>query len=326
MATSLTEKRVLVTGGGGFIGSRLVHELLTRNYKVRVLDVQPGPLKDVTSPNLELIGIGSNDLRGGMVDRNLVDRIVEGVDIIYHLAINWDAVTWTRMHPLADVFDANIRGTLNLLDAAKSHGTKHFLFAGSCAVYGGASLHTVDEEVVCKPELWDGDPGPAYGIVKLTTEKLCLMYYHHYGLPVTAFRIEVVFSDNEALLLSSRYLDKLLKNEDIEVGEDEGCASIHVDEVVDAFLLATLDERAYGHVFNLSNPATYITHQELYQTIIQLTRSKSKIKTIPSRTLISCVPESVEKMQRTLGWRPKKTKEDLKKAVAQTVQAMLKQS
>lgn len=133
------------------------------------------------------------------------------------------------------------------------------------------------EETVCKPE-----PSPqhlsAYGILKLTTEKLCLMYYHHYELPVTSFRIEVVFSDHESLLsaLNSKYIDKVLKGEDIEVVNGEGCASVHVDEVVNAFSLATLNDKAYSHVFNVSNPTTYITHQELYQFIIQLTGSKSK--------------------------------------------------
>jgi len=321
---SCIEKRVLVTGGGGFIGSRLVHALLEKKCRVKVLDVQPGSLKGKTDPKLELIGVGSDDLQGGMADKSLVNQAVKDVDVIYHLAINWDAVTWTGMHPLADLFDANIRGTINLLEAAKSHGVKHFLFAGSCAVYGEVEPSPVDEETVCKPELSPTHLS-AYGIMKLTTEKLCLMYYHHYGLPVTAFRIEVVFSNDESQLsaLSTRYIEKVVKGENIEVLEGEGCASIHVDEVVDAFLLATLNKKAYGHVFNLSNSATYITHRELYQFIIQLTGSKSKIKVIPSGTRISCMPESIEKIQRILGWKPQKTKEDLKKAIAQTVRSVL---
>jgi len=320
---SFAGKRVLVTGGGGFIGSRLVHALLARECRVKVLDVQPGPLKDETSPNLELIGLGSDELRGGMADKSLVDEAIKDVDVIYHLAINWDAVTWSRMHPLADVFDANIRGTLNLLEAANSHGVRHFLFASSCAVYGGAHSQPVDEETVCKPELWDGDPGPAYGIVKLTTEKLSLMYHHHYGLPVTAFRIEVVFSDDEAQLTGRKDVEKVLNDEDIEVVDGEGCASIHVDEVIAAFLLATLNNNAYGHVFNISNPATYITYQELYQLIIQLTGSKSEIRVLPNPEPTGPISESIEKIQRILGWTPQKTKEDLKKAVAQTVKSIL---
>jgi UDP-glucose 4-epimerase len=318
------KKKVLVTGGTGFIGSRLAKTLLQKGLIVKVLDIQHGLLKEESSPNLEFIGIGSNELRGGMADKVLVKQAVKDVDVIYHLAINWDGATWAGTHPLADLFDVNVRGTLNLLKAAKSCGVRHFLFASSCAVYGEAESSPVGEETVCQPEL-SPQHLSAYGIMKLTAEKLCLMYCHHYGLPVTAFRIEVVFSDNESQLsaLSSEYIDKLLKGEEIEVVNEEGCASVHVDEVVDAFLLATLNDKAYGNVFNISNPATYITHQELYQFLIQLTDSKSKIKVIPCGLRISCMPETIEKIQRIMGWKPQKTKEDLKKAVAETVRSIV---
>jgi len=324
MGVEDVKKKVLVTGGGGFIGSRLVKTLLQKGLTVKVLDIQHGLLKGESNRNLEFIGIGSNELCGGMVDKDLVEQVVRDVDVIYHLAINWDGATWAGTHPLADLFDGNIRGTLNLLEAAKSYGVKHFLFAGSCAVYGEVESSPMDEETVCKPELSPHHLS-AYGIMKLTTEKLCLMYYHHYGLPVTSFRIEVVFSDNESLLsaLSSKYIDKVIRGEDVEVVDGEGCASVHVDEVVDAFLSATVNDKAYGHVFNISNPTTYITHRELYQFIIQLTGSKSKIKVIPSGLRVSCMPESIEKIQRILGWRPQKTKEDLKKAVAETVRSIV---
>lgn len=324
MRTENIEEKVLVTGGGGFIGSVLVRTLLQKGFTVNVLDVQPGSLKGETDPNLKLIGVGSDGLRGGMADKRVVEQAVKNVDVIYHLAINWEWGAQPSALRLADLFDVNVRGTMNLLDAARFHGVKHFIFAGSCAVYGESESSPKDEETVCKPELSPTHLS-AYGIMKLAAEKLCLMYYQRYGLPVTAFRIEVVFSDKESLLsaLSKEYVDKIIRSEDIEVLEGEGCASIHVDEVADAFLLATLNNKAYGHVFNLSNPATYITHGELYQFIIQLTSSKSKISVIPVGKRISCLPESVEKIQRILGWRPRKTKEDLKKAVAETVRSII---
>jgi UDP-glucose 4-epimerase len=323
MGVENIEKKVLVTGGGGFIGSRLAKALLQKGLTVKVLDIQQGLLKGESSPNLEFIGIGSNELHGGIVDKALAKQAAEDVDVIYHLAINWDGAIWTGVHPLADLFDVNVRGTLNLLEAAKSYGVKHFLFASSCAIYGESESSTVDEETVCKPET-SPQHLSAYGIMKLTTEKLCLMYYHRFGLPVTSFRIEVVFSNDESQLsaLSSTYINKLLKGENVEVIDGEGCASVHIDEVVEAFLLATLNDKAYGNVFNISNPATYITHRELYRFIIQLIGSKSRIEVVPSGPRISCMPESIEKIQRTLGWRPQKTKEDLKKAVAETVRSV----
>jgi nucleoside-diphosphate-sugar epimerase len=113
----------------------------------------------------------------------------------------------------------------------------------------------VDEESACKPYIWEGDPGPAYAILKLAMENLCVMYHYRYGLPVTAFRIEYVFASQEQL--------------------DDG-ANIHVDDVVQAFLLATLSKKAYGQIFNVAYSAPYI---------------------------------STRKIQSILGWKPYATKE-----------------
>jgi len=324
MAVKSIERNVLVTGGGGFIGSRLVQALLREGCRVKVLDIQYGRLRGEKSPNLEFIGVGNNELRGGMADKETVERAVRDVDVIYHLAINWDAAIWTRTLPLPILFDVNIRGTLNLLEAARTHGVGHLIFSSSCAVYGKANLLVVDEETVCKPELWKGDPGPAYGIVKLTTEKLCLMYHHHYGLPVTVFRLEVLFDDEEAQMLGKNVVDRVLKGETVEAVEGDGQASIHVDEVVQAFILATLNRDAYGQVFNLSNPDTFISDRELNQLLIQLSDSKSEIKLIANPMDMNPMMESIEKVQNALGWQPHKTKEDIKKAIAQTVNQYLR--
>ncbi len=235
MAIEDIKKKVLVTGGAGFIGSKLVHVLLERGVKVKVLDTQAGALRTETNPNLQFLGIGSESVSGGMADRDLVRQAVEDVDVIYHLAINWNGHTWKHELPVADLFNTNIGGTLNLLDAARSHNTRHFILSSSCTVYGETKTKIVGEDTVCNPELWEGDVGPAYGILKLTTEKLCLLYYHQYGLPVTAFRIEYVFDDNDAIP-SSSIIENLRKEETIEVKDSDGYGSIHVDEVVQAFL------------------------------------------------------------------------------------------
>jgi len=291
---------------------------------VKVLDIQTGLLKDQTDPNLELVGIGGNDKRGGICDKAIVEQAVSNVEVVYHLAINWNGHSWRHQLPLADLFDANIRGTLNLLEAAKTHGTKHFLYASSCAVYGQPETPLLDEESVCKPETWNGDPGPAYGILKLTAEKLCLMYNHHYGLPATAFRIEVVYDDNETLFMNQDTVNTVTKSKSIKVKEDDGFGTIHVDEVVDAFLTATLKKKAYGQVFNLSNPATYLTYGELYRILKELTGSKAEIISTKPPARIGSPLESVEKIRKLLGWKPHKTKENLRNAIIQHAQAMLK--
>jgi len=316
--------KVLVTGGAGFIGSRLVQALLRKGYRAKVLDIQAGLFRDWTDPNLEFVGVGGNDVHGGMSDRAIVEQAVSDVDVVYHLAINWNGHTWRHTLPLADLFDANIRGTLNLLEAAKSHGVKHFLYASSCAVYGATESPRLDEESVCKPELWKGDPGPAYGILKLAIEKLCLMYNYHHGLPATAFRMEVVYDDKETLFMNKDTVDTVMKSKTIRVQEDDGFGTIHVDEVAEAFLMATLKKNTYGQVFNLSNPATYLTYRELYQILKELTGSKAQIKSTKPPPRITSASESVEKIQKLLDWRPHKTKENLRDAIIQHARAILK--
>ena len=256
--TGLASKKVLVTGGGGLIGSRLVQALLAERRKVRVLDVRYGDLDATkTNPNLQFAAISDDPLHGGMADRKLVAQAIKGVDVVYHLAVNWDGFSWRHEVPLADLFDSNIRGTLNLLEAATAEGVRHFLFASSAAVYGetqrtvslrGRSQlkRKADEESHCKPYLWDGDPGPAYAILKLALENLCLMYYHAHQMPVTAFRVEYVFTGKE---------------------ERKDGANIHADDVVRAFLLATLNKKAYGQIFNLAHPVPYISIKKIQRTL-----------------------------------------------------------
>ncbi len=219
-----------------------------------------------TRRNLEFVGVSASDLHGGMVDRRVVEEATRDVSVVYHLAINWDGSTWRHTLPIPDLFDANVRGTFNLLEAARSRNVEHFLFSSSAAVYGETQRtfslkgrysvkEVADEESACKPYSWEGDPGPAYAILKLAMENLCLMYHYRYGLPVTAFRIEYVFVNQEQL--------------------DDG-ANIHVDDVVRAFLLATLNRKAHGQVFNVAYP-------------------------------VSCI--SARKIRRILGWEPYTTKE-----------------
>jgi UDP-glucose 4-epimerase len=251
------KRKILVTGGAGLIGSRLVRTLVKQRCKVKVLDTRYGELEaEKDNPNLEFLGIGSDELHGGIADRRMAEESVGDVDVVYHLAVNWDGASWKHALPIPDLFDVNIRGAINLLDGAKSGDVKHFIFASSAAVYGEtertislrhhAREEQVDEEAVCSPELWDGDPGPAYAILKLTTEKLCLMYHYQYDLPVTVFRLEYVIVGEKEL---------------------EDHANIHVDDVVNAFILAAMNRKTYGQVYNLAYSSPYMSSEKLQRTL-----------------------------------------------------------
>jgi nucleoside-diphosphate-sugar epimerase len=77
-----------------------------------------------------------------------------------------------------------------------------------------------------------------------------------------------------------------------------------VDEVAEALMLATLEEKAIGHVFNVVNPNTFVTYHEIAQYIVRKTGSKSPIKIVKPTEMVNSVPLSSDKIQRTLGWKP----------------------
>ncbi len=247
---------------------------------------------------------------------------MQDVDIVYHLAINWNGHSWTHKLPLADLFDVNLRGTLNLLEAAAGVGVKHFLFSSSIAVYGTPDSPIVDEGTTCRPETWEGDPGRAYGILKWTTERLCLLYFHQLRLPSTAFRIDVVFNDDEDLLVSREMVDRVRAQEVINVVEGKGSSAVHVDDVTQAFSMATLDKSAYGRVFNLTNPSAFISDRELYQFLVDIVGSQAKINLVKSPLSANSVL-SIDKVRAALGWEPKKGKEERKNAIRNSVLSML---
>ncbi len=314
MAISDVKGKFLVTGGSGFIGSLLVNALLKRGAAVKVLDVAPESL-DTSNPNLELVGAGSGEFKGGMANKALVKRAIEDVEVIYHLAINWPWGMEWKQQPVADLFDTNVRGVLNLAEEAKTQGVGHFIFASSLAVYGAVDAPVIDEETVCKPELWNGDPGPSYAIMKLATEKLALSYHNQYRLPVTVFRIDVVFSNDQELFVTTEMMDKVRREEKIEAVEDEGSTSIHVNDVIEAFLLATLNPSSYGQVFNLTNPETYMSHYELCVFLAQIIGSNSRVKPVKAPKSFDS-KFSIEKAQTLLGWNPRYAKDDRKAAIA----------
>lgn len=252
MALEDVRRKVLVTGGGGFIGSHLVDALLDRGCRVKVCDVARRRLARVKSRNLEFVGLGTSEMVGGMADPRIVARAMKDVDVVYHLALNWNGATWKHRHPLTDRLVVNIRGAINLLEAARATRVKHFLVASSTAAYGEVEAPTLHEETVCHPERLTGEPGPEYSILKLTTEKLCLMYGHRNHLPVTAMRIDYV-----------------LRN-----GERPTGSMVAVEDVVQAFLVATLNKRAYQQVFNVAGD----------RGDVSIRKSRSVLKWEPRRT------------------------------------------
>jgi len=294
----VVEMKALVVGGAGFVGYRLTRRLLTEGHYVKVLDVKLGRLRRLSSANLKLFS-------GSMTDQQVVRRVMKGVDVVYHLAL----AGGFSIRSLKS-FNANLQGALNLLKTAHLQKIEQFIFTSSTAVYGKPRYLPIDEGHPCNPEEESG--WRLYPLMKFSTEKLCRLFYFTFNLPVTVLRLTYVFFDRSVYEVPwTDWLTKKAKdNETIEVLEGEGFASVHVDEVVEALLLATLNKKAIGQVFNIVNPNTFVTYSEIAQDIIKKTGSKSQIKVLRSSEIVESIPTSSEKIQKTIGWKPWITKAD----------------
>jgi UDP-glucose 4-epimerase len=168
--------RILVTGGAGFIGSHLVEALITYGEHVTVLD----DLSTGEAANLSYTRMfGARLIEGSILDEAAIDNAMRGCDQVYHLAVQ--CVRRSLGNPKQS-HDVNATGTLNVLDAARRHRVKRFVYCSSSEVYGNASdglLH--EDDTPCRPVT-------VYGAAKLAGEFYTDAYRQTYGLPTVIVR------------------------------------------------------------------------------------------------------------------------------------------
>ena len=293
--------RILVTGGAGAIGSSVVNDLLAHDFAVRVLDKTREALTGLENPALEIV-------EGGIEDQETVRQAMQDVDVIYHLAETFSS------RP-GEVLDVDVMGNVNLLETATEYGIKHFLFTSTHRVYGSPRYEPVNEEHPLHPE----ESGRAlYAIFKLANEKLCLSYWRERNLPVTIFRFWWSFSHDIGGKALRTLIDTALEGKTIVIPEKAGGNFLHNDDAAGAFRRATLNDRTYGEVFNLSS-GTFTTWQEIAGLVCELTDSSSQLKLIPQeewrgdtsfdtdRSIPNECNLDIGKAERLMGFKPEYT-------------------
>lgn len=174
---SENKTKVLVTGADGFIGSHLVEALLQKGYAVRALSQYNsfnnwGWLEGITHPDLEVV---TGDVR----DPNLCRTISQGVDTIYHLAA-LIAIPYSYIAPDSYV-DTNIKGTLNICQAAAANNVKRLVVTSTSEVYGTAKQVPI-------PETHPKQPQSPYSATKIGADAIALSFYNAFELPVVIAR------------------------------------------------------------------------------------------------------------------------------------------
>jgi len=174
----LNTESVLITGADGFIGSHLTEALLQKGYKVKALSQYNsfnnwGWLEDIASNNkLEII---SGDVR----DAHFCKEITKNVDVIFHLAA-LIAIPYSYIAPDSYV-DTNVRGTLNICQAAKENGNIRVIHTSTSEVYGTAQYVPIDEKHPKQPQ-------SPYSASKIGADAIAMSFYNAFNLPVTIAR------------------------------------------------------------------------------------------------------------------------------------------
>lgn len=234
----------LVTGGAGFIGSHIVEALVQRGHRVRVLD----NLSTGFLANLDTIRDQIDFVQGDILDRNLVEQVVSGVDWVFHEAA-LASVPRSVERPL-DTHAACATGTLTLLDACRKARVQRFIYAGSSSAYG-------DQPFSAKRETDLPDPISPYGAAKLTGEHYCRAFHATYGLPTVVIRYFNVFGPRQdpnspySAVIPLFITAMLGGKRPVIYGDGHQSRDFtYVANVVRANLLAAEKDGVFGHVFN----------------------------------------------------------------------------
>jgi nucleoside-diphosphate-sugar epimerase len=238
--------RYLVTGGAGFIGSNIVEELVRRRAKVRILDNFSTGKRENIARFLGDVELIEGDLRC----LDTVRQAAEGVDYILHQGA-FSSVQRSIDNPL-DTDECNVRGTLNLLVAARDAGVRRVVYASSSSVYG---------DTPTLPKIEDMKPAPLspYAVSKLTGEHYCRVFYQVYGLETVALRYFNVFGPrqdptSQYAAVIPKFVTAMLKGEQpVIYGDGEQSRDFsYVTNVVQANLLAATAPGVGGQVFNIA--------------------------------------------------------------------------
>ena len=264
--------KILVTGGSGFIGSHLV-EHFQDTAEVVVLD----NLRSGHRKNLE--GLRCRFVEGSILDKPLLDELMQGVDYIFHLAA-LISVPESMQRP-EETMELNVRGLLNVLEAGRRHGVRKLCFASSAAVYG-------ENPAQPKVETMTPDPRSPYAITKLDGEYYCGLYAREGWLETACIRFFNVFGprqDPRSAYAAAVpiFIHRALAGEPITVYGDGGQTRdfIFVKDIVGALAFAAETPHATG-VFNAGYGKS-TTILELAQEILRLTGSSSEIRFEPVR-------------------------------------------
>ena len=300
-------KKILVTGGAGFIGSHLVDRLIKEGYKVRVIDnLSSGRLENIKHHiDAKMIEFIAGDLK----DPQMALKAVEGIDVVFHFAANPEVRVSTTNPEIH--FNENVVSTFNLLESMRKKGVKELVFASSSSIYGEPEDIPVDENAPMRPV-------SVYGASKAACENLIHAYSKLYEIKAVILRYANVIGPRLRHGVVWDFINKLLRNPtELEIlGDGKQVRSyIYVDDAVEAAVVTWRRADASYKVYNVASE-DWITVDEVADEVIKAMGS-SNVKKVYKPVLhgvgwpgdVKRIALKIEKLK-TLGFKPKLNSRD----------------
>ncbi|MBL7846700.1 MAG: NAD-dependent epimerase/dehydratase family protein [Cyclobacteriaceae bacterium] len=276
-SNDLKGARIAVIGGAGFIGSFVVKELLKEPLKEVVIydNFARGKLENLSDvlndPRCTIFPYG-----GDVRESDVLDKALEGIDYVFHLAAMW--LLHCKDFPRT-AFDVNIAGTFNVLEACVKHKVKKLVYSSSASVYGDAVELPMTEEHPFNNRNF-------YGATKIAGEAMCTAFNDRYGLPVVGLRYMNVYGpgqDQHAAYsgVVPIMLNKIAANETPVINGDGSQAYdfIYVEDVAKANLCALKSDQVLAY-YNVGTEVQ-TTIKTLCETILALKKSGLKVEYKP---------------------------------------------
>ena len=309
--------KAVVTGGAGFIGSHIAARLVRDGHEVVVLDdLSTGRMSNL-DPILDHIGF----IQASVADADACAEAVAGAEVVFHEAA-LGSVPRSVANPLA-THEANLTGTLNVLDAARRAGVRRVVYAASSSAYGNTDVLPKHEDLMPRPL-------SPYAVSKLAGENYCRAFHASYGLETIALRYFNVFGprqdpESQYAAVIPLFVTAALEGRRPTINGDGGQTRdfTHVDNVVEANMLA-LQARpeACGRVFNVGC-GDRISVLDLWQRITRIVGARIEPDFAPART--GDVRDSLADLQRArefLGYAPRVSLQD---GLERTIRAFIEE-
>ena len=270
----ISEKKVFITGGGGFIGSTIAGRLVDNNRIVIYDNLTRNSLKGrayENHPNLTLI-------QGDILDYDALKKAMQGADYVVHCAAI--AGIDTVIQRPVNTMRVNMVGSANVLEAASLlPSVDRVVCFSTSEVFGQRAFrsHETDKTVMGQV----GEARWTYAVSKLAEEHLAIAYFHEKGLPTTVVRPFNVYGPGQVGEGAIRiFIERAIKDQDIEIHGDgtQIRAWCYIDDMVDGTLLAMSHPSAIGESFNIGNQRAVVTIYGLANAVIRVLNSNSQIR------------------------------------------------